>query len=160
MCFLYQLLFIVIVFVIYLLLLSEIYSCRHTHMHNHFMAVWILSGQSGWASTRSNIHSLTPIIVISHHLSASSIYYDPWYPSCSISVPDSLLPQYVYKFSLIYLLAWHPAVHTPYISSSNHCLLFAAHAHIIATCFAVVPRLCRLILVSFSTLYLELYLVA
>ena len=42
--------------------------------------------------------------------------------------------------------------------SPNYCLLFAAHAHTIATCFAVVPRLCRLILVSLSALYLELYL--
>ena len=39
---------------------------------------------------------------------------------------------------------------------TNHCLLFAAHAHTIATCFAVVPRLYHLFLVSLSTLYLEL----
>jgi len=49
------------------------------------------------------------------------------------------------KFSLVYLLAWHPPLHTPYISSPNPCLLFAAHAHTIATCFAVEPRLCHLI---------------
>jgi len=47
----------------------------------------------------------------------------------------------------------------PYISSPNHCLLFAAHAHTIATCFAVVLRLCRLILVSLSTLYLVFCLI-
>ena len=64
------------------------------------------------------------------------------------------------KFSLVYHLAWHPPLHTPYISSPNHYLLFAAHAHTIATCFAVVPRLCHLILVSLSTLYFRLYLVA
>jgi len=98
-------------------------------------------------------HSL-PIVVISHPLSASSIYYDPWHPPCSIYVPSSLFPQSS-KFSLVYLLAWHPSLHTPYISSPNHCLLFAAHAHTIATCFAVVPRLCHLILVSLSTLYME-----
>jgi len=63
------------------------------------------------------------------------------------------------KFSLAYLLAWHPPL-TTYISSPNHCFLFAAHAHTIATWFAVVPRLCHLILVSLSTLYLELYIVA
>ena len=45
-------------------------------------------------------------------------------------------------------------------SSPNRCRFFAAHAHTIATCFAVVPRLCHLILVSLSTLYLEFYLVA
>jgi len=42
----------------------------------------------------------------------------------------------------------------------NRCLLFAAHAHTIATCFAVVLRLYHLILVFLSTLYLELCLVA
>jgi len=41
---------------------------------------------------------------------------------------------------------------------ANHCLLFThmPTAHTIATCFAVVPRLHHLILVSLSTLYLEL----
>jgi len=42
----------------------------------------------------------------------------------------------------------HPPLHTPYISSPSHSLLFAAHAHTITTCFAVVPRLYHLILVS------------
>jgi len=109
---------------------------------------------------RRNIHPPTRIVVINHPLSASSIYYDPWHPPCSIHVPDSLFPQSLFKFSLVYLLAWHPPLHTPYISASNHCLLFAAHAHTIATSFAAVPRLCHLNLVSLSTLYLELYLVA
>jgi len=50
----------------------------HTHTHNH---LW-LSGfvrdnpGPGWAGTRRNIHPLTPIVVISHPLSDSSIYYD------------------------------------------------------------------------------------
>jgi len=56
-------------------------------------------GQPGWVSTRRNIHPLTPIMVINHHLSASSIYYDP----CSIYVPDSLFPQSLSKFSLVYV---------------------------------------------------------
>jgi len=68
-------------------------------------------------------------------------------------------PQSVSKFSLVYLLAWHPPLYTPYISSLNHCLLFATHAHTIAAYFAVVLRLCHLILVSLSTFYLEFYLV-
>jgi len=59
--------------------------------------------------------------------------------------------------SLVYLLVWSPPPHIPYISSPNHCLLFAAHAHTIAACFALVPRLYHLFLVSFSTLYLGLY---
>ena len=112
--------------------------------------------QHGWASTGRNIHPLTPIMVINRPLTASSIYYDPWHPPCSIHAPDNLFPQSFSKFFLVYLLAWHPPLHTPYISSPNHCLLFAAHAHSIATCSAVVPRLCHLIVVSLSTLYLEL----
>jgi len=32
-------------------------------------------------------------------LSASSIYYDPWHPPCSIYVPDSLFPQSLSKCS-------------------------------------------------------------
>jgi len=100
------------------------------------------------------------MIITYHPLSASSICYDPWHPPCSVYVPDSLFAQSLSKFSLIYLLAWHPPLHTPYISSSNHWLRFAAHAHTITTCFAVASRLCYLILVSLSTLYFELYLVA
>jgi len=41
-------------------------------------------GQPEWASTRRNVHSLTPILVISHPLSASFISYDPWHPPCLI----------------------------------------------------------------------------
>ena len=37
--------------------------------------------------------------------------------------------------SLVYLFVWSPPPHIPYISS-NQCLLFAAHAHTIAICFA------------------------
>jgi len=115
-------------------------------------------GKPGWAGTRRNIHPLTPIVVVSHPLSASFIYYDPWHPPCSIYVLDSLFAQSLSKFSFVYLLAWQIPLHTPDISSPNHCLLFTAHAHTIRTCFAVVPRLCHLILVSLSILYLEFHL--
>jgi len=74
------------------------------------------------------------------------------------NVCDSLSAQSLSKSSLVNLLVWHPPLHTPYISSSNHCLLFATHSHTIATCFAVVLRLCHVILVSHLTLYFELYL--
>jgi len=36
-------------------------------------------------------------MVINHPLFASSIYYDPWHPLCSIYVPDSLFPQSLCK---------------------------------------------------------------
>jgi len=67
-------------------------------------------------------------------------------------MPDSLFAQLLSKFSLVYLLVWHPPLHTPYIPSPNHCLLFAAHAHTIKTCFAIVPKLYHLILVSLNSL--------
>ena len=50
--------------------------------------------------------------------------------------------------------------HIPYICSPNPCLLFAAHAHTIATCVAVVSILYHLFLVFLSTPYLELYLLS
>jgi len=103
-------------------------------------------GQPEWADTRRSIHALTPIVVVNHPLSASSIFYDPQHPPCSIYVLDSLFPQSISKFSLVCLLAWHPPLHTPYISSSNHCLLFTAHAYIIGTCFAVVLKLCHIMM--------------
>ena len=40
-----------------------------------------------------------------------------------------------------YLLVWSRPHHIPYITSPNQCLLFAAHAHNIAACFAVVSIL-------------------
>jgi len=53
-------------------------------------------------------------------------------------------------------LGLQPPPHIPYISSPNQCLLFAAHAHTIATCFAVVSVLYHLFLIFLSTPYLEL----
>jgi len=67
-----------------------------------------------------------PTVVINHSLSASFIYYNPWHPLCSIYVPDSLFPQSLFKFSLVYLLARHPSLRTPYTSSPNHCLPFCS----------------------------------
>ena len=118
----------------------------HTNTHNHFTAVWILSG--------------TPTHTCRGHQSSLICFFHLIRSMASSHEPDSLFPQSLSKFSLVYLLAWHPQLHAPYISSPNHCLLFATRAHTIATCFAVVPRLCDLILVSLSTLYLEFYFVA
>jgi len=123
------------------------HTCTRTHTphtHNHF--------------------TFTPIVVINHPLSASSIFYDPRNLPRSIYVPFFFYNLHP-KFSLVYLffclpLAWHPPLHAPYISSLNHCLLLAAHAHIVTNCSAVVPKLRHLILVSLSTVYLELYLIA
>ena len=131
----------------------------YTHTHNHFTALWNLS-----RTTRVSRHQKKHSPTHTHHGHQSSlfafyIYYNPWHPPYSIHVLYSLFPQSLSKFPLVYLLAWYPPLHTPYISSPNHCLLFTAHAHTIATCSAVVLRLCPLVPVSLLTLYLELCLV-
>ena len=82
---------------------------------------------------------------VNHPLSALSICCDPWHHPCSIYVPDSLFAPPSVQVLFDYLLVWHPSLRTPYISSPNRCLLFATHAHTIATCFAAVPRLYLLI---------------
>jgi len=127
--------------------------------YNHFTALCILSGttrMSWYQKKHSPTHTYhghqSSLVCFLHPLwsMASSLFnLRTWQSFCTISLQVFFgLP-----------LGLSP-LHTPYISSPNHCLLFAAHAHTIATCFAVVPRLCHLILVSLSTLYLKLYLVA
>ena len=48
---------------------------KKTHSHNRLTA--FCPGLPGYACTRRNIHPLTPILIIGHPLSSSSIYYDP-----------------------------------------------------------------------------------
>jgi len=79
------------------------------------------------------IHGILPVqftclTVFSHNLSPSFLWSTSW--------PGTL------NFILHTFL--HPII-----------VFLAAHAHTIATCFAVVLRLCHLIQVSLSTLYLE-----
>jgi len=68
----------------------------------------------------------------------------------------NLFAQPLSMSSLVYLLVWSPPPHISYISSPNQCLIFAAHAYSIATCFAVVSILYHLFLVFLLTPYLEL----
>jgi len=110
------------------------YTCiGTTHTHTTILRLCgICPGQPGWASTRRNIHPLTLIVVINHPNLLSPSTTKPWHPPYSIHVLYSLFPQSLSKLSLVYLLAWYPPppLHTPYISSPNHCLLFAAqHRH-------------------------------
>ena len=85
-------------------------------------------------SVQDNPGELVPEETFTHsHLSWSSVIPYLLPPSitingipCSIYVPGSLFPQSLSKSPLVYLLAWHPHLHTPHISSPNHCLLFAA----------------------------------
>ena len=116
------------------------------HMHTHiqpFNGLWSLTQGAG---TRRNIHPLTPLLLIRHPLSTSSIYYDPL---CSVYVLDSPFPQPLSRSYLVFLLVLDPLLHTPCISSPNHHL-FAAHAHTIAACSVVIPIVCHLYLISLS----------
>jgi len=59
----------------------------HTHTQTFYSSVGFVRR---WASTRRNIHPFTAIMVISHHLPASSMYCNPWHPPYSVYVPGSL----------------------------------------------------------------------
>jgi len=67
-------------------------------------------------------HPLTPILIIGHPLSTSSIYYDPQYLLCSVYVLDSPLWQPLIRSSLVFLLVSDPVLHIPCISSPSHHL--------------------------------------
>ena len=69
---------------------------------------------------------------------------------------DSPLGQPLSRSSLVFLLVLDPQLHTPWISSPNHHLLFTAHAHTIDACSVVIPMLRHLYLISLSGPYLEI----
>ena len=125
----------------------------HTHTQNRLMA--LCPGLPGWASTKRN-NSCTH--AHPDHQTSFITYYDPQHPPCSVYVFDSPFPQPLSRSSLVFLLVWGPLLRTPYISSPNLYLLFAKYTHTIATCFAVVPSLCHLFLISLSAHYLEICL--
>jgi len=99
------------------------YASSHTHAHNCFTVFWILSVMTR-VSRYQKKHSLThtyrdhqsSLICFLHLLRsmASSLFN---LHACQF------FPQSLSKFSLVYLLAWHLPLHTPYISSPNRCLL-------------------------------------
>jgi len=83
---------------------DAMFTTDHTHTHTHTTVLQLCGfcpGQPGWADTRRNIHPLTPIVVINRPLFASSIYYDPQHPSCSIHAPDNLFPQSLSKLNCV-----------------------------------------------------------
>ena len=108
---------------------------RSSNTHNCLTA--LCPGLPRWAGTRRNIHPLTPILIIRHPISTSSIYYNPQHPPCSSCVPDSPFPQPLFRSSLVFTLVWDLRLHTPCISLPNRHLFFTTHAHTIATCFPV-----------------------
>ena len=78
-----------------------------------------------------------PILIVGHALSTS-----PFTMIHSI-------PFIQFTCLTVFLFVLDPLLHTPCISSQNH-ILFAAHAHTIAACSAVIPM--HLYLISLSQL--------
>ena len=58
--------------------------------------------------------------------------------------------------SPLWSTSWSGTLHFILHAFLHPVIVFATHIHTIAACLAVVPRSCHLILVSLSTLYLEL----
>jgi len=135
-------------------------NSTQTNTHNRFAAVWILSGQSGRASTRRNTHCanshLAWSLVISYLLPPYVMMYGilPVQFMCLTVFFHNLCPRFLWSTSwpgtlhFILLTFLHPVI----VFFSQHIPI----SHTIATCFAVVPSLCHLILVSLPFLYLEL----
>jgi len=121
---------------------------------NHVLGEYIL-GEYIWVSkqsvlqpfygsldfVRDNPGEPVPKETFTHwHLSWSSIipYLLPSSVTIHVILPVQLTCLNLFPQSL---QVFFGLPHTPYISSPNHWLLFTAHAHTIATCFAVVPKL-------------------
>jgi len=111
---------------------------QHNNNNNNCFTA-LCPGLPGWAGTRRNTHPPNhpdhhPIFISFFHLLrsiASSLFkLRAWQSFCTTSLHVLFgLP-----------LGLEPPPHIPYVSSPNQCLLFAAHAHTIATCFAVVSK--------------------
>jgi len=145
----------------YIHILTGALQMHYNNDHHHTTTTVLrpfVHDSTTWVSQYQKKHS--PI-----HISWSSSHLYQLLPSSTIH--SILTVQFTYltiflhnlsKSSLVYLLDWSPPPHTPYISLPNQCLLFATHAHTIATCFGEVSILYNLFLVSLSTLYFGLYL--
>ena len=105
---------------------------HYTHRHTTVLRLFgFCPGQPGWAGSRRNIHPLTLIVVINHPyllppsttihgiLPIQSTYFTVFFKSLSI-------------FYLVYLLAWHPPFHTPYISLLKTLLSVNLNTHKLA----------------------------
>jgi len=145
-------------YLIFYLWLTYFWCRQHTHTHRTTTIVLqpfvqdypgepvpeeTLTHPPSWSS--SSLYQLLPFTMI-HSILLVQI-------TCLAIFLHNLFP-----CPLLYLLVWSPLPHIPYISSPNQCFRFAAHAHAIATCFAVVSILYHLFLVFLSTPYLELCL--
>ena len=132
-------------------------SCKVDHVVIQDLQIHFLELVHKIEKMQNAISVLTETI-IRHPLSTSCIYYDPQHPPCSIYMLHSPFRQPLSRSSLVFLLVLDPLLHTLCISSPNHHLIFATHAHTITACFVVVPVLCHLFLISLSAPCLEICL--
>jgi len=103
----------------------------HTHTHTHTQPFnGLLSGTTRVGRYQKK-HS--PTHTHPDHRTSFIIFHQ-WHPLCSFYVLDSPLVQPLSRSSLVFLLVLDLQLHTPYISSPNHHLLFTAHAHTNAAC--------------------------
>jgi len=133
------------------------HSCTHTHTHTHTTV--------SWPSVRDYPGEPVPEETFTHsHLSWSSTIPYQLPPSTMIHTifPVQLMCLIVFcTTSLQVLFGLSPGLEPPHFilhTFLHPFLLFAIRANNISTCFTVILRLCHLILVYLSTLYLKLYI--
>jgi len=95
---------------------------RHTHTNT--TVLWLSGLCPG------NIRPLTPIVVISHPLSTSSIHYDLWHLPFLIYVHDSLFTQSLFKFSLVLRPSSSYSTHSFTQSFSSFCSTCPCHGNL------------------------------
>jgi len=130
----------------------------HAHTRTHTTVLWLSD------FVQDNPGELVPEEKFIHsHLSWSSVI--PYLLPPSIIIHGLLPVQFTcltvffhnLSPSFLWSTSWPDTLHFIILYTFLHP---TAHAHTIATCFAVVTRICHLNLVALSTLYLEHYLVA
>ena len=119
------------------------YFHTHTQLLNGFLSGTTRVGryQKKHSPTHTHPDHQTSFINFLHLLwsTASSLF--------NLCAWQSFL-QPLSRLSLVLLLVWDPLLHTPCISSPNHHHPFATHVHTITACFAVVPMLCHLLIIT------------
>jgi len=107
----------------------------HTHKQPFYSSVDFVRANPGEpVSEETFTHS--------HSSWSSVILHLLQFMASSLFNPCALQSFSTISLQVFFGLPLGPPLHTPYISSPNHYLLFATHAHTIATCFVEVLKLC------------------
>jgi len=109
------------------------HSPTHTYPDHQSSLISFLHLRQSIASSLFNLRALQPSGTPAADSQQGAMGHS--LASCA-SLLHNLSPRILWSTSFL-----HPTLHTPYISSLNHCHLFATHAHTIATCFALLMRL-------------------